>query len=162
MAFAAAMDSGAAGSVRALVALTLTALLTWCFSTLPAQGPRFVPYDRDAAIILAGKQVPEEIDSFYFFVLDTDTTVDQDGEEMAFVLQRAALERDYLGIVGPDPERNRATLIHALDASQHLRLEGATVIYVGPQADEDLMQRIRDSGAELRFVVYPDESAPSI
>ncbi|HZP12138.1 MAG TPA: hypothetical protein VFB36_06930 [Nevskiaceae bacterium] len=120
-----------------------------------------VPYDRDAAILLAGKQVPDEIDSFYFFVLDTETSVDEDGEELALVLQKAAIEQDYLGIVGPDPERNRATLLHALDASRGSDLSGVIVIYVGPdeQADE-LARRIGETGAELRFVTYPQQAVP--
>jgi hypothetical protein len=155
-------DFGGGGYVRVLAAVTVSAMLTWCFTTLSAQAPPFTPYDRNAAILLAGKQVPEDIDSFYFFVLDTETTIEQDGYEMGAVLQRAAMEEEYLGIVGPDPERNRATLIRALDVAGG-RLRGVVVIYVGPstQAD-DVAQRIGAAGADLRYVVYPEEFGPSI
>lgn len=154
--------------MRVLAAGLCASALLAGFASLPAPIVQVVaiPYDRDAAILLAGKQVPDEIDSFYFFVLDTDTSVDQDGEELAATLQRAAIEQDYLGIVGPDPERNRATVLHALDASRGTDLSGVVVIYVGPgeQADE-LARRIGETGAELRFVEYPQEAAtvePSI
>jgi len=133
------------------------------FATLdaPPGSPITIRYDRDAAILLAGKQVPAEIDSFYFFVLDTDTTIDQDGEEMALVLQHAAIEQDYLGVVGPDPERNRATVLHAIDASRGTDLSGVIVIYVGPvEQAEELARRIGETGAELRFVEYPQEPLP--
>jgi len=133
------------------------------FAALPAPAIKSltIPYDRDAAILLAGKQVPNEVDSFYFFVLDTQTSVDQDGEELALVLQKAAIEQDYLGIVGPDPERNRATVLHALDASRGSDLSGVIVIYVGPvEQAEELTRRVGETGAELRFVEYPQEAVP--
>jgi hypothetical protein len=77
------------------------------------------------------------------------------------VLQKAAIEQDYLGIVGPDPQRNRATLLHALDASRGSDLSGVIVIYVGPvEQSEELSRRVGETGAELRFVDYPQETAP--
>ena len=145
-----------------LAALAVAAIVCFSFASVPHVFPAVHVYDRDAAILLAGKQVPAEIDSFYFFVLDTKTSVAEDGAEMAAVLQRAATEQDYLGIVGPDPERNRATLIKALEAAGS-SLRGVVVIYVGPshQAD-DVTERVKASGADLRFVVYPDENGPTI
>lgn len=116
------------------------------------------PFDRDAAILLAGRQVPEDIESYYFFMLDTATTVDQDSTEMADVLQRAAKEHEYLGIVGPDPERNRATLLRALDAARGQDLRGVIVIYVGPKAQADeVTARVGATGADLRYVVFPED-----
>jgi hypothetical protein len=131
-------------------------LLSFSPSLALAEPPR--PFDRDAAILLAGQQVPAEIESYYFFVLDTESSVDEDGLEMADVLRRAAEEHEYLGIVGPDPQRNRATLLRALEAARDGDLRGATVIYVGPssQADE-VVARIGAAGADVRYVVYPED-----
>jgi len=149
--------------MRAAVASICAFALLAGFASLPAPivATATIPYDRDAAILLAGKQVPDELDSYYFFVLDTDTSVEQDGEELAAVMQRAAAEQDYLGIVGPDPERNRATLLHALEATRGLDLSGVVVIYVGPgEQAEELARRFGETGAELRFVAYPQEAEP--
>jgi hypothetical protein len=147
--------------VVAAALCSLGLLAGWATMPAPVFQGVAIPYDRDTAILLAGKQVPDEIDSYYFFVLDTESTVDEDGEELAVILQRAAIEQDYLGIVGPDPERNRATVLHALAMSRGSDLSGVTVIYVGPgEQAEELSRRVGETGAALRFVVYPQEAAP--
>ena len=142
------------------------ALVTCCvaLSLPPAPMPSAHRiFDRDATITLATAQVPVEIDSFYFFVLDTETSVEQDGAELATTLRRAAVEHDYLGIIGPDPERNRLTLLAALEAARGKTLAGVIVIYVGPiEQVDDLLPRVRASGAELRFVVLPEPEGQAI
>ena len=145
-----------------IAAVLVTCCVALSFPPAPTLSAHRI-FDRDTTISLATAQVPVEIDSFYFFVLDTETSVEQDSAELATTLRRAAAERDYLGIVGPDPERNRLTLLAALEAARGKTLSGVIVIYVGPiEQVDDLLPRVRASGAELRFVVLPEAEGQAI
>jgi len=118
-------------------------------------------YDLGLAMDLAGSQVPDEVEAFYFFVLDTDAS----GEtgELAQKLVQAADEHDFLGIAGADPEHNRAILLAALSVPRERDLDGLVIIYVGPADQEaELAEYVRAAGAELRFVRYAPAPADTI
>lgn len=118
-------------------------------------------FNLDTAMRLAGTQVPPELDSFYFFAMLEPAPEAQDIAELGLKMQAAASERDYLGIAGPDPERNRRTLLAALDARSGDDLSGMILIYVGPIAHRDVVAAAAQSAkVELRFVPYPEEAPP--
>lgn len=134
-----------------LIALLCAALL-WTPLALAAPLPDF---DRNAAMDLAGLQVPAEVESFYFFIL-TEATAKVDAADLAEKLQAAAAERDYIGIIGADPELNLKTLRAALRACAGKPLKGAVVIFLGPADQREAVDgQLRGTGAELRYVTYP-------
>jgi|GEM_PF-6204862 len=124
------------------------------------EGPAIGPYDLNRAMALAGEQVPPEVESYYFFAFVDEAPAEQEIAELAAKLRQASKEHDYLGISGPDAERNRRNLLSALKASQGSDLAGVVIIFVGPREHRDeLTQAVESAGAQLRFVVYPDAAA---
>lgn len=117
-------------------------------------------YDLNTAMALAGQEVPAETQSYYFFAFVDEVPAEQEIGDLAEKLQQASKEHDYLGISGPDTERNRRNLLRALAASQGKDLSGVTIVYVGPAVQRDeVSAAIRTAGAQARFVAYPDPSA---
>ncbi|MCX7070392.1 MAG: hypothetical protein NTW01_05265 [Gammaproteobacteria bacterium] len=133
-------------------------------ASAPAPGPAGTPaaaFNLDTAMRLAGTQVPPELDSFYFFAMLEPAPEAQDIAELGSKMQAAARERDYLGVAGPDPERNRRTLLAALEAHHGEDLSGMILIYLGPdQHRAEVASAARAAGVELRFVAYPEASTP--
>lgn len=126
-------------------------------TTAPAAAPSF---DLNYAMALAGREVPEDTESFYFFAFVEEAPAEQEIAELAAKLQQASQEHDFLGIAGPDAERNRRNLLAALSASQGKDLAGVLIIYVGPPTQRDeLTAAVQASGARFRYVVYPDAAA---
>lgn len=118
-------------------------------------------FSLDTAMRLAGAQVPPELESFYFFAMLEPAPEAQDIAELGLKMQAAASERDYLGIAGPDPERNRRTVLAAFDARRDDDLSGMILIYVGPISHrEAVAAAARSAKVELRFVAYPEASPP--
>lgn len=116
------------------------------------------PFRMEVAIDLAGRAVPEGIESFYFFPIARDAT--DIGPELQEMLARAAAEQDYVGITGVDPEYNLATVTAALAAPREGDLAGLVIVYVGPAEHEaPLRESVASTGAELRYVHY--SPAPS-
>lgn len=119
-------------------------------------------FNLDTAMRLAGSQVPPELESFYFFAMLEPAPEAQEIAELGLKMQAAAAERDYLGIAGPEPTRNRRVLLAALDAHRGEDLSGMVLIYVGPVSDRDAVSAAASAAkVELRFVPYP-EAAPEI
>jgi len=119
-------------------------------------------FDLDTAMRLAGSQVPPELDSFYFFAMLEPAPEAQDIAELGSKMQAAARERDYLGVAGPDSERNRRTLLAALDAHRDEDLSGMILIYVGPDSHRDTVSSAAQAAkVELRFVAYPVLQPPA-
>lgn len=113
-------------------------------------------YDLDLAMKLAGEQVPPDIESYYFFAFVDPAESEHEIGELAEKLAQAAQEHDFLGISGPDSERNRRNLLAALRVNQGRDLSGAVIIYVGPLAQRvELGSAVQATGAQLRFVEYP-------
>ncbi|MGQ3056468.1 MAG: hypothetical protein ACT6T0_04670 [Nevskia sp.] len=133
-------------------------------ASAPAPGPAgtlAAAFNLDTAMRLAGTQVPPELDSFYFFAMLEPAPEAQDIAELGSKMQAAARERDYLGVAGPDPERNRRTLLAALEAHHGEDLSGMILIYLGPdQHRAEVASAARAAGVELRFVAYPEASTP--
>lgn len=140
----------------AVLTLVLAAFGYLALRATPPAHPAHQAFDANAAMDLAGAQVPPEVESFYFFILNEDSNLAADTCELAEKLILAAAEHEFLGIIGPDPQRNRRTLLGALEANHGKNLAGVIVIYLGPAEDQnELKARVSDSGAELRFVEYP-------
>ena len=128
----------------------------------PIAEPVDAAFNLDTAMRLAGTQVPAELESFYFFAMLEPAPEAQDIAELGLKMQAAAAEHDFLGIAGPEPARNRRTLLAALDAHRGEDLSGMVLIYVGPVSDRDAVSAAAlASKVELRFVPYP-EAAPHI
>jgi hypothetical protein len=116
------------------------------------------PYDLDTAFNLAGEQVPPLVREYYFFALIDETPPAQEAEELAQKLRQAAQERDFLGISGPDPGRNRRALLAALERLRGERLDGLVLIYLGPVEQEaEIVEILQQRGVEPRFVAYPPQ-----
>ncbi len=114
-------------------------------------------FNLDMAMRLAGSQVPAETESFYFFPMVDEVPEPVDVHELGGKLIQAAKEHDYLGIAGPDPERNRRTLLAALAAHQADDLKTLVLIYLGPDSHRgDIEAAARKAGFEARFVTYPE------
>lgn len=114
-------------------------------------------FNLDIAMRLAGTQVPAETESFYFFPMVDEVPEAVDVHELGGKLMQAAQEHDYLGIAGPDPERNRRTLLAALAAHQSDDLKTLVLIYLGPDSHRgDIETAARKAGFEARFVTYPE------
>ena len=114
-------------------------------------------FNLDIAMRLAGTQVPAETESFYFFPMVDEVPEAVDVHELGGKLMQAAREHDYLGIAGPDPERNRRTLLAALAAHQTDDLKTLVLIYLGPDSHRDeISAAARKAGFEARFVTYPE------
>lgn len=127
----------------------------------PTEEPVNADFNLDTAMRLAGTQVPPELESFYFFAMLEPVPEAQDIAELGIKMQAAANERDYLGIAGPDPERNRRTLLGALDAHRGEDLSGMILIYVGPVSHRDSVSGAAAAAkVELRFVAYPEVPPP--
>ncbi len=134
-----------------------TAIAAASLPTEPEAGePVNADFNLDTAMRLAGTQVPAELDSFYFFAMIDEVPEAVDVAELGGKLIQAAQEHDYLGVAGPDPERNRRTLLAALAAHQADDLKPLVLIYVGPDSHRsDIGAAARTAGFELRFVSYP-------
>lgn len=120
-------------------------------------------FNLDTAMRLAGTQVPPDLESFYFFAMTDETPEAVEVTELGGKLMQAAQEHDYLGIAGPDPERNRRTLLAALAAHQADDLKTLVLIYVGPDSHRAAVgEAAQKAGFEARFVTYPEtaEEAP--
>lgn len=116
-------------------------------------------YDSVAAMDAAGRQVPAQVESYSFFLFDAIERIERDTRELSERLAPAAAEKDYVGLTGPDPERNRVALKAALVANTGRDLTGLTLIYLGPSGDAPAIRALIDgSGASLRYVVFPPES----
>lgn len=119
------------------------------------------PYDLEAAMALAGHQVPEDLQSYYFFALVENPVPDDEVALLSAKLRDAAIEHDFLGIAGPDAERNRHSLFAALLPHRGRALTGAVVIYVGPAEHRvSVVNAITEAGAEARYVEYPKADTP--
>ena len=119
------------------------------------------PFNLNAAMRLAGEQVPAEVESYYFFAFTDDKPASEEIAELGEKLVLAAAENDCLGISGPDAERNRRNLLGALAAHRDESLSGLTIIYVGPAVHAtELTGAAKAAGAELRYVVYPAAKSP--
>ncbi|WP_295686943.1 hypothetical protein [uncultured Nevskia sp.] len=119
-------------------------------------------FNLDIAMRLAGTQVPAETESFYFFPMVDEVPEAVDVHELGVKLMQAAQEHDYLGIAGPDPERNRRTLLAALVAHQADDLKTLVLIYLGPDSHRaDISAAGQKAGFETRFVTYPEPGEAS-
>ncbi|WP_293393152.1 hypothetical protein [Nevskia sp.] len=117
-------------------------------------------FNLDIAMRLAGTQVPEKTESFYFFPMVDEVPEAVDVHELGGKLMQAAQEHDYLGIAGPDPERNRRTLLAALAAHQADDLKTLVLIYLGPDSHRaEITAAAQKAGFEARFVTYPEPAA---
>ncbi|GAC1622685.1 MAG: hypothetical protein NVS9B10_06910 [Nevskia sp.] len=117
-------------------------------------------YDLDAAMALASQEVPPETQSYYFFAFVNEVPAVQEIGDLAEKLRQASKEHDYLGISGPDAERNRSNLLSALAANRGRDLSGAVIIYLGPPRQrEEVVEAVRNAGAQLRFLVFPRATA---
>ncbi|WP_293369949.1 hypothetical protein [Nevskia sp.] len=169
MTAAATLPSRDLKTAVAICAVIVAALLlAWRSpSELPAASPVSTSepadsaFSLDTAMRLAGTQVPPELDSFYFFAMIEAAPEAQDIAELGKKLQAASAERDYLGIAGPDPERNRRTLLAALAAHRSEDLSGMILIYVGPDPQRaEVSAAAAAAKIELRFVAYPEVVPP--
>lgn len=121
-------------------------------------GPAF---DLDTAMALAGQQVPPDLDSFYFFAMLEAEPQPGDVGELGEKMLAASSERDYLGVAGPDAERNRRTLLAAFEARRGDDLSGMILIYLGPARDRaEVEAAAAASRVTLRYVPYPAEPQP--
>ena len=118
-------------------------------------------FDLDAAMNLAGTEVPAGTESFYFFVLEPDAS--DESAELADKLVQAAGEHEFLGIAGADAAHNREVLLAALASVRGRNLAGLVLIYIGPQDQQaELQSQVAGSGAELRFVTYQPPAPETI
>lgn len=119
-------------------------------------------FDLNHAMDAAGAEVPSEIESFYFFVPESGRARSTEIAELSTLLAQAAAEQDYIGVAGADVERNREEFLEALENTT-AGLNGATVVYLGPEAHRAELQAAVDSaGGTLRFVLYPPLPANAI
>ncbi len=115
-------------------------------------------YDLNIAMTLAGRELPPGTDSYYFFAFVEETPAEQEIAELAEKLQQASKEHDFLGITGPDAERNRRNLLSALSATRGRDLGGVVIIYLGPPAHKaEIGTAVKAAGAQLRFIAYPGD-----
>jgi hypothetical protein len=116
-------------------------------------------YDLETAMVLAGKAVPANMEEYYFFALFEVPVPDDEVSLLADKLRAAANEHDFLGIAGPDAQRNRSSLLAALEINREKPLAGLTLIFVGPaELRDEVIRVVRASGAEIRYVTYPKYS----
>lgn len=147
--------------VFALLA-TLTGLAVGVVALLrPVTAPPV--FDMESAMNAAGKYVPEQVESFYFFVPETAKPHEEEVSELAGLLAKAASERDYFGVAGPEPERNLTELLAALKQNQSKDLHGLILVYLGPEEHRPHVETaVAGSGASVKFVVYPAPPKNSI
>ncbi len=120
-------------------------------------------FDMNKAMEAAGAHVPAQIESFYFFVPEADKSHDEDVTELASLLAKAASERDYIGVAGPDPSRNLAELLDALKQNQAKGLDGLSLVYLGPEEHRGPVESAASlTGASVKFVLFPAPSQNSI
>lgn len=113
-------------------------------------------FDRNTAFVLAGMAVPQEIEGFYFFVLDSEQPAEEVAVEMAGYMLKASDEQDYLGVIGPDPARNLSILQTAFDSVGSELLSGMKLVYVGPpEQRETVVAAMQPHGGKTKFVAYP-------
>jgi len=111
------------------------------------------PFNLDTAMNLIGAEVPANVESFYFFVLEAKSPTET--SELADKMVQAAGEHEFLGITGADAGHNRAVLLAALSVPRAKDLQGLVIIYAGPPEQEtELREVVLRNGAELRFVPY--------
>lgn len=123
---------------------------------VPAQS-----FDLDTAMNLIGAEVPSDVESFYFFVLEP--RADPEAPELAAKMVQAAGEHDFIGITGADAGHNRAVLLAALALPRERDLRGLIIIYAGPPEQEsELRDVVLKNGAEFRFVEYKPTTAETI
>jgi len=112
-------------------------------------------YDRNTAFILAGQEVPPGIDTHYLFNLDPQTPERKAAESLLKGLERGQREGQYVAIIGPDPQYNRAVL-EATAARSDRDYPQLTLIYVGPQRQRDAIESVAAPLAgSFDYVVYP-------
>lgn len=117
--------------------------------------PELAGFNLNQAMDLAGAEVPEDIESFYFFVPEVGRSRRVEIGELSRLLTQAAAERDYIGLAGADAERNRDALLAALEEIT-TGLNGATVVYLGPEHHRvDIQAAVEKSSGLIKFVRYP-------
>lgn len=131
-------------------------LLGLVFATVQVkQAPVLAAFDLNAAMNVAGGEVPEGLESFYFFVPEAGRSRHDEIAELTRLLGLAAAEKDHIGIAGADAARNREEFLAALEGIT-TGLNGATIVYLGPDEHRVEIQAATDrSGAQLKFVRYP-------
>lgn len=146
-----------AAAEQAATALAAAALASTATSAAPGGGePVNAAFNLDTAMRLAGTRVPAELDSFYFFAMIDEAPELVDVAELGDKLAQAAAEHDYLGVAGPDPERNRRTLLAALAARKATDLKALKLIYLGPDSHRaEISAAAQAAGFELHFLSYP-------
>jgi len=118
--------------------------------------PADAGFDLNAAIQIAGSQVPQGVESFYFLVIDDTLAEGEDVRELRRLLLLAAESEEFLGIVGPRSARNLRVVRAALDATEAEAIDGLQIIYLGPSAQIDpLSSTVEENGVGLHFMVYP-------
>lgn len=120
-------------------------------------------FDMEGAMNAAGEYVPAQVESFYFFVPESTRSHEEEITELAALMAKAAAERDYFGVAGPEPSRNLKELLAALKQNQAKGLNGLSLVYLGPEEHRPHVETaVAESGASLKFVVYPAPPKNSI
>ncbi|MEK6805088.1 MAG: hypothetical protein AABY95_00375 [Pseudomonadota bacterium] len=145
-----------------LIALGGIVLGVYALLQSPITG-EVVGFDLNKAMEAAGAHVPEQIESFYFFVPEATRSHDEDVVELAALLAKAASERDYIGVAGPDTERNLTELLDALGKNRSNGLKGLILVYLGPETHRGTVETaVTTTGASVKFVLFPAPSINSI
>ena len=149
-----------AAGLAAAAAIAIGAI-AW-YAQRPGAGPVIgEPFDLNTAMNLIGEQVPSEVESFYFFVLEPKSPTE--APELAAKMVEAAGQHEFLGITGADAGHNRAVLLAALAVPRDKPLQGLVIIYAGPPEQEtELREVVLRNGAEFRFVPYTSGKAETI
>ena len=115
-------------------------------------------YDLNKAMALAGNEVPSGTESYYFFAFVDETPAEQEAADLADKLQQASKEHDFLGVAGPDADRNRRALLGAHGARHvvehrvelHVLVGGQLVVERGVLFCDTQAVRVMDLAPEIR------------
>ena len=112
-------------------------------------------FSQDRAIDLAGRHVPEDVQSFYFMIVDAERDGAVQAGELAQMMLKAAREQDHLGVTGADAPLLHQVMLMAFALTKDEKLGPLHVVYVGqPEHQASVEAQATRAGLAMDFVAY--------
>ncbi len=112
-------------------------------------------FSQDRAIDLAGQHVPDDVQSFYFMIVDAERDSAVQAGELAQMMVKASQEQDHLGVTGADASLLHQVMLMAFALTKDEQLNALHLVYVGRPAHQASVEaQASRAGLAMDFVAY--------